>query len=86
MISQDKNFLRIDIWNNRKAADFMHYIKNEFLNAQMQGTYVMVDIFIILIVYFGVPGTNGKHIRGFEYDFANYLTAALTCFCIAHWL
>jgi len=46
----------------------------------------MVDIFIILIVYFGVPGTNGKHIRGFEYDFANYLTAALTCFCIAHWL
>ena len=33
MMSKDKNFLKINVWNNRKAADYMLYIKNEFLNA-----------------------------------------------------
>ena len=86
VISSDKSFLRIDIWNNRKAADFMHYIKNEFLNAQMIGTYVMVDIEMIYCLYYGVPGTRGRHIRGYAHEFRHHTSVTLLCFMLGHCL
>ena len=33
LLSDCNHFLRIEIWNNRKSSDFLHYVKFEFLNA-----------------------------------------------------
>ena len=72
-MSGDKNLLRIELWNNRKASDFMNYIKKEFLNAQMQGSFIMVDSIVMYMIQFGEIGTKGAKISGFDHAYANHM-------------
>jgi len=59
LLADCNHFLRIEIWNSRKASDFLHYIKFEFTNCQFHVAYIMVDLYTLYSLFYGIPFSDG---------------------------
>jgi hypothetical protein len=53
IISDCGNYLRMDVWNNPKTADFMHTLKFEYFNIKMNLTDLLMAVYLCFRIFRG---------------------------------
>lgn len=58
IISDNGEYLRMDIWNNPKTSDFFHNLKFEYFNIKMNMSDMLMAIFLCFRLSYGAKETS----------------------------